>query len=280
MFPQLGAPIGFLCSTGVFLMLGHWISEAQFFAWGWRVPFLASAVLVLMGLYIRLRLEETPAFQQAMHNNERERLPMLTVLIKHTRVLLMGTASAITTFVVFYLMTVFALSWGTTALGYSRQEFLVLQMIAVFCFGVTIPLSAALADRYSRRAMLMLAAVLVMLFGVAFEPLFGSGSKSMVLLFLCLGMGLMGLTYGPVGTSLAELFPTAVRYTGASLTFNLAGILGASLAPYIATWLAKNYGLAYVGYYMATAALITLLALAMIGNTGATEKQDRQAAGE
>jgi metabolite-proton symporter len=275
MFPQLGAPIGFLCSTGVFLMLGHWISEAQFFAWGWRVPFLASAALVLMGLYIRLRLEETPAFQHAMHNNERERLPMLTVLTKHSRMLLLGTASAITTFVVFYLMTVFALSWGTTALGYSRQEFLVLQMIAVFCFGVTIPLSAALADRYSRRAMLMLAAVLVMLFGLAFEPLFGSGSKSMVLLFLCLGMGLMGLTYGPVGTSLAELFPTAVRYTGASLTFNLAGILGASLAPYIATWLAKNYGLAYVGYYMATAALITLLALAMIGKNGAAGKQDR-----
>jgi metabolite-proton symporter len=267
MFPQLGAPLGFLCSTGVFLLLGHWISDEQFFAWGWRIPFLASALLVLMGLYVRLRLEETPAFKQALANNERVRLPVLTVLTQHPRMLLLGTGSAITTFVVFYLMTVFALSWGTTALGYLRQDFLVLQMIAVLCFGFTIPLSALIADRFTSRTMLMVAAVLVMVFGMVFEPLFGSGSKLGVLIFLCLGLGLMGLTYGSIGASLSELFPTAVRYTGASLTFNLAGILGASLAPYIATWLAKNYGLAYVGYYMAAAGLITLLSLWLIGST-------------
>lgn len=266
MFPQLGAPIGFLCSTGVFLGLSEWVSDEDFFTWGWRVPFLASALLVFVGLYVRLRLEETPAFQRAIDNNERVRLPMLTVLAQHPGTLLLGTLSAVATFVVFYLMTVFSLSWGTSALGYSRSDFLVLQMIGVLFFALTIPLSAVLADKRGSRTMLMFAAVLVMVFGLAFAPLFGSGNKLNVLLFLCLGLGLMGLTYGPIGTSLSELFPTAVRYTGSSLTFNLAGIIGASLAPYIATWLATNYGLAYVGYYLSAAGLLTFVALWLIGN--------------
>lgn len=265
MFPQLGAPIGFLCSTGIFLWLSEWVSDAEFFAWGWRVPFLASALLVFVGLYVRLQLEETPAFQTAIDNNERVRLPMMTVLTQHPGKLVLGTLSAVATFVVFYLMTVFALSWGTSALGYTRQEFLILQMIGVLFFALTIPLSAVCADKYGNRRMLMLAAILVIAFGIAFAPLFGSGNKLNVLLFLCLGLGLMGLTYGPIGTSLSELFPTAVRYTGSSLTFNIAGIIGASFAPYIAKYLADTYGLQYVGYYMSTAGLLTWIALLLIG---------------
>ncbi len=265
MFPQLGAPIGFLCSTGIFLLLTDMLTDEQFFAWGWRIPFVASSLLVFVGLYVRLKLEETPAFQKAIDNNERVRLPMMTVLVQHPGMLLLGTLSAVATFVVFYLMTVFSLSWGTSALGYSRSDFLVLQMIGVLFFSITIPLSAVIADKLSSRTMLMVAAVLVMVFGLAFAPLFGSGSKLNVLLFLCLGLGLMGLTYGPIGASLSGLFPTAVRYTGSSLTFNLAGIIGASLAPYIATYLATHYGLQYVGYYMSLAGFLTLAALWLIG---------------
>ena len=264
MFPQLGAPIGFLCSTGVFLLLTENLSDTEFFAWGWRVPFIASALLVFVGLYVRLRLHETPAFQRAIDNNERVRLPMLTVISQHPRLLVLGTFAAMATFVVFYLMTVWSLSWGTSALGYSRSEFLVLQMIGVLFFALTIPFSAVLADRRGRRSMLIAATVGLMLFGLCFEPLFGSGSAVGVVIFLSLGLGLMGLTYGPLGTALSELFPTAVRYTGASLTFNLAGIVGASLAPYVATWLATHYGLAYVGYYLTAAGAVTLLALLLI----------------
>ena len=271
MFPQLGAPLGFLCSTGIFLGLSAWISDAEFFSWGWRVPFLASALLVFVGLYVRLKLEETPAFRQAIDNNERVRLPMLTVLTQHSLTLLLGTLSAIATFVVFYLMTVFSLSWGTTKLGFTRSDFLVLQMIAVLFFAITVPLSAQLADRFGSRSMLMLAAALVVVFGFAFAPLFASGGKIQVLVFLSLGLGLMGLTYGSIGTSLSGLFPTAVRYTGASLTFNLAGILGGSFAPYIAKYLGDNYGLQYVGYYLSAAGLVTLLALWLIGNRAARE---------
>lgn len=264
MFPQLGAPIGFLCSTGVFLLLTENLSDAEFFAWGWRVPFIASALLVFVGLYVRLRLAETPAFKRAIENNERVRLPMLTVCTEHTRTLVLGTFAATATFVVFYLMTVFSLSWGTTALGYSRPEFLILQMIGVLFFALTIPVSAVIADRRGRRAMLIAATVGLMAFGLFFAPLFSSGSPLRVVIFMALGLGLMGLTYGPLGTALSELFPTSVRYTGASLTFNLAGIVGASLAPYVATWLATHYGLAYVGYYLTAAGAITLLALLLI----------------
>jgi metabolite-proton symporter len=261
MFPQLGAPIGFLCSTGIFLVLTETLTDAQFFSYGFRIPFIASSLLVFVGLYIRLKLHETPAFQRAIENDERVRLPFVSVLVKHPRELLLGTFAAVATFVLFYLMTVFTLSWGTSALGYSRTEFLTLQMVGVIFFGLTIPISALLADKRGRWGMLLAATVAIIGFGLLFEPLFGAGSRLGVLALLTLGLGLMGLTYGPIGTALAGLFPTAVRYTGASLTFNLAGIVGASLAPYAATWLARNYGLQAVGYYLSASAFVSLLAL-------------------
>ena len=264
MFPQLGAPIGFLCSTGLFLLLSQSLSDAQFFAWGWRVPFLASSLLVLVGLYVRLKITETPAFRRTIEKEERVRMPMLTVLKEHPRMLVLGTFAATATFVLFYIMTVFSLSWGTSALGYSRPDFLILLMVGVLFFALTIPLSAAVAERRGSRAVLIAATLGIIAFGLIVEPLFGSGNTTGVLAFLSLGLALMGLTYGPLGTALAGLFPTAVRYTGASLTFNLAGIVGASLAPYLATWLAKNYGLAYVGYYLSAAGVVTLIALLLI----------------
>ncbi|MBB5209534.1 MFS transporter [Chiayiivirga flava] len=265
MFPQLGAPIGFLCSTGIFLLLTDVLDDAQFFAWGWRVPFLASAVLVFVGLWVRLRIHETPSFRRAIANDERVKLPMATVVRQHPRALIAGTFAAMATFVLFYLMTVFTLSWGTSALGYTRETFLQLQMIGVLAFAATIPLSALTADRYGRRRVLIVATLAIAAFGLMFAPLFAAGNAIAVIAFLALGLGLMGLTYGPLGTALAELFPTPVRYTGASLTFNLAGIFGASLAPYAATWLAREYGIAAVGYYLTAAALVTLVALLAVG---------------
>jgi len=264
MFPQLGAPIGFFMSGGIFLLLSQTLSDAEFFSYGWRIPFLASSLLVLVGLYIRLKIHETPDFQKVIERNERVQVPALTVWREHRRVLLLGTLIAMATFVLFYLMTVFALSWGTTALKFSRKDFLIQQLLAVLFFGLTIPVSALWADRHGRRATLIAVSAAIVVFGLSMAPLFGSGSSLLVTVFLSLGLGLMGMTYGPLGTILSELFPPAVRYTGASLTFNLAGILGASLAPYAATWLATNYGLQYVGYYLSGAALISLVALLLV----------------
>ena len=262
MFPQLGAPIGFLMSGGIFLLLSDSLSNQQFFDFGWRIPFLASTLLVLVGLYVRLNITETPAFLESLKFNKRVKVPAITVFKEHGRHLLLGTFIALATFVLFYLMTVFTLSWATTSLGFSRREFLLIQLFAVLFFGLAIPISALLADRFSRRAVLMSASLAIAAFGLLMAPLFGSGDVVKITMFLCLGLGLMGMTYGPLGTMLSELFPTEVRYTGASLTFNFAGILGASFAPFIATWLAGNYGLSYVGLYLSGAALITLTALA------------------
>jgi len=265
MFPQLGAPIGFILSTLVFVVLTAVLSEEQFFSWGWRVPFLASALLVFVGLYVRLQITETPAFQVAIDKHERVKVPLVTVFRDHGRTLLLATLMATTTFVVFYLMTVFTLSWGTSQLGFARQEFLIMQIIGVLFFAAMIPVSAVVADKVGRIRMLIYATVAIMLFGLVFGPLFAAGGTVMVTLLLCLGLACMGLTYGPLGTALSEQFPTAVRYTGASMAFNLAGILGGSLAPYIATWLAVNFGIAAVGYYLVAAGSLTLGALLLIG---------------
>ncbi len=273
MFPQLGAPLGFLLSAGVFLILGHWMPDDQFLQWGWRVPFIASALLVMVGLWVRLNIHETPQFKAALDRNERVRLPMWTVLRHHGVPMILGTLGAFATFVLFYLMTVFTLGYGTTVLHYSREQFLLMQMVGILFFAAGIPLSALYGDRWGTRRTMIVATGLILGFGVVFAPLFQAGSPWMVIAFLSLGLFLMGLTYGPCGTFLAEIYPVQVRYTGASLSFNLAGILGAAPAPYVATWLAERFGLLAVGYYLCVTALVTLLALLAMSRRAALSQR-------
>jgi MFS family permease len=235
-FPQFGAPIEFVCSNGVFLLLTALLDDQQFLAWGWRIPFIASAVLVLVGLWVRLRLAETPDFMRTLARNERVQIPIIDVFRRFPRELVLGLLAATSAFLLFYILTVFALSWGTSKLGYSRQEFLELQMLAI------------------------------MLFALAFAPLFGSGNTAGIASTLVLGLVAMGLVYGPLGSAMGRLFPTSVRYTGTSLAFDGAGILGASVAPYAATWLASHYGLWAVGAYMAVTASVSLLAWQALGH--------------
>ncbi|HZG24721.1 MAG TPA: MFS transporter [Chitinophagaceae bacterium] len=263
MFPQLGAPIGFLFSTSLFLLLGKVLNDEQFFSYGWRIPFVSSALLVWVGLYVRLKLVETPAFLKVIEKNERVSLPIKDVFGKHGVILLLGTLVSITVFLLFYLMTVFTLSWGTTSLGYSHSSFLLAQIVSMLFFAGAIIISGLCADRYGRSKMLIIGSIAVVIFGICFSQMFTAGNELQLIGFLSLGMFLMGWSYGPLGTALAEIFPPAVRYTGASLAFTLAGILGASLTPYLATRLANAYGLPYVGYYLAAAATLTILSLIM-----------------
>ena len=265
MFPQLGAPIGFLFSGATFFALSRWLTDKQFFAFGWRLPFLASAALVLLGLYVRLTITEAPVFQAALAREEQVSVPMLTVLRRHMGTLIAGILVCLATFVLFYLMTVFALSWGTSALHYSRAKFLLIQLFGILFFAATIPISALLAER-GRRPVMIGVTVLIALFGLVLAPLFLAGTSGIVIMMV-VGLTLMGFTYGPLGTIVSELFPTAVRYTGSSLAFSMAGILGASLAPYIATWLATHFGLAYVGYYLTASAALTFLGLLLVRET-------------
>ena len=264
MFPQLGAPIGLVLSGGTFLLLTNSMSSQDFLEYGWRIPFIASSLLVLVGFYIRLKITETAAFETAKKEQEEVKLPFVILLKSYRKELLFGTFAAVTTFVVFYLMTVFMLNWNTKELHFSNKEALLIQLFSVLFFAAFIPISAVIADKIGRRKMLIYASLAIAIFGLFFSPFLNSGSTILVTFFLCLGMALMGFTYGPIGTFLSELFPTTVRYSGASLTFNLAGILGAAFAPMIAIWIATNYGLNFVGYYLSAAAVISVISLLVI----------------
>ena len=269
MFPQLGGPIGFFLSGSVFLLLTTQLPEADFLEWGWRIPFVSSAVLVVVGLYVRLTISETPQFQKIMAMKARVKVPILTVVTQHTRSMLLGMMSGLGQFVLFYLITVFTLSWATSSLGYARQDFLVLQLIAVVFFGLFIPIAAKISDAKGRTHALTIGAVGICLLGLVLGPMLQAGSFTTVLA-LSIGMALMGMCFGPLGALMSDLFPTEVRYTGASLTFNLSAIVGASFAPYIATWLATNHGLQYVGYYLSGMAGISVLALLAVKRQNAS----------
>lgn len=273
MFPQLGAPLGFISATGMFIILTEVMSDSQFLEWGWRIPFIASALLIGLGLYVRLRLTETPKFQEAIEKQELVKVPMFNLFKQERLALVLGTFASVAVFVLFYLMTVFSLSWGTSALHYSREDFLFMQLGSVCFFAATIPLSAMVADRIGVNRTLILSALAVAIYGLGFSSLFVAGSAVMTFLSMAIGFALMGCLYGPLGTRLGELFPTALRYTGTSLAFNLAGILGGSLAPYIATTLAMRFDLHAVGLYLSGAALCSLIALVLTGAALPVRKQ-------
>lgn len=267
MFPQLGPSIGFLAANGLFLALAMLLSEEQFRDWGWRIPFLLSAALVVVGLYVRLKLAETPVFAKAMAKHERVRLPIAELFAQHWRPTLLGALAMVVCYALFYISTVFSLSYGVASLGFSREEFLGLLCLAVLFMAAATPLSAWLSDRFGRKPVLLLGSLAAIASGFAMEPLLSQGSTFSVALFLCIELFLMGVTFAPMGALLPEIFPTHVRYTGASAAYNLGGILGASVAPYIAQKLVGIGGLGWVGGYVSAAALLSLLAVLCLKET-------------
>ena len=271
MFPQLGPSIGFLLSNGLFLLLFSVLTNAQFMAWGWRIPFLASAVLIGIGLYVRGNLPETVAFARSSARLERVRLPLRDVLARHFIPLLLGSLAIVVCYALFYTSTVFALGYGTKVRHIPRTTFLELLCIAIVGMAVATPIAAYLADRLGRRPVLLTAAAAAGLSGFAIGPMLGGGGTGTVLLFLIIELALMGFTFAPLGALLPELFPTPVRYTGAASAYSLGGILGGSLAPYIAQRLVAAGGLPWVGYYITGAAIISFLAVLAMRETRRTD---------
>ena len=273
MFPQLGPPIGFFIATGLFLALLIGFGEAAFVDWAWRVPFLASAILVAIGLYVRVALEETPAFKAAMARDKRIAVPLAAVLRDYWRPLIQGSLAIVVCYALFYIATVYMIGYGVRSLGLSRVSLLEMLCVAVVFMAVATPISAALADRVGRRPVLLVSAVIAAAVGLMMPALLAQGPGG-VLAFLSLALGVMGLTFAPLGALLPELFPTEVRYTGAASAYNLGGILGASLAPSLAQLLEAAGGIAWVGYYIAVAAVISFLAILSMRET-----RDDRAAG-
>jgi metabolite-proton symporter len=266
MFPQLGPPLGFFIANGLFLLLLFGLGEGAFVGWAWRVPFLVSAVLVGIGLYVRVSISETPAFRAALARNEVTRVPLLEVIRDHWRPLLQGSLAIVVCYALFYISTVFALNYGVEK-GIARTDFLAMLCVAVTFMALATPLAAALADRLGRRPVLLVASVLAALTGIALPSLLGAGAMA-TLAFLSLALGVMGLTFAPLGALLPELFPTRVAYTGASSAYNLGGILGASLAPYLAKLLLDYGGLPWVGGYIVLAAAISFVSVLSMQETG------------
>jgi metabolite-proton symporter len=267
MFPQLGPPIGFLCAVSSFLLLSHFLDDAEFRAWGWRIPFLASAALVIVGLYVRLKLTETPVFALALQTKQAVKLPLAELLTHHAVPLLLGALAMVVCYALFYISTVFSLSYGVTTLKIPRPQFLSMLCIAVIFMAAATPLSAWAGDRFGRRPVLLIAGSAAFLSGFLLAPMLGSGSAWQITAFLSIELFLMGATFAPMGALLPELFPTAVRYTGAGTAYNLGGILGASLAPYLAQKLVLLGGLSWVGGYVSVAAAISLLAVFAMNET-------------
>ncbi|WP_431279679.1 MFS transporter [Leifsonia poae] len=271
-FPQMGAPIGFIVANVLFLILNLTISADAFAAWGWRIPFLLSAVLVIVGLYVRLKLVETPAFQKVVDTGEVAKLPLARVFRTSWRQIILGTFIMLATYVLFYLMTAFTLTYGTSAkpagLGYSRNEFLIMLIVGVVFFGIFTLVAGPLAERYGRRKTLIWVTIGIIVFGLLFVPLFGGGFIGTMAL-LIVGFTLMGLTFGPMGAELPELFPTNVRYTGSAISYNLSSVLGAAVAPTIAVWLwtLADGSTIWVGIYLSLAGVLTLIALLLSKET-------------
>lgn len=264
MFPQLGAPVGLFLSSGIFWLLLQVMSQDALLSWGWRVPFISSILLIVIGLWVRLSITETPAFQKAIDKQERVAVPVAELFRKHKRSLFLGTFVALATFVLFYIGSAYLLSYNVKVLKIPFLDALEIQIIGSVAFGIFIPVVGKLAERFGRREVLIITTILIGVFSF-FLPGLMTGGEGSIVVFAIVAMALMGMTYGLIGTALAAPFPTAVRYTGSSITFNLAGIFGASLAPYIATWLQANHGMQYVGYYLGLSAVITLICILASG---------------
>ncbi|MFJ9733245.1 MFS transporter [Streptomyces sp. NPDC101171] len=278
-FPQLGAPLGFIIGNGLFLVIGALLPSAAgadptqpsdaFLSWGWRIPFLFSAVMVAIGLWVRSRLVESEVFAKTREAGKVRKLPLATVVRGHWRQLILGTFFMLATYVLFYLMTTFSLSYGRTpedaavpGLGYSYTTFVLMMIFGVLFFAVFTLVSGPLADRYGRRTTLMWITAAIVVFGLVWVPLIGLGTLGVVL-WLVLGFTLMGMTFGPMGALLPELFPTSVRYTGSGISYNVSSILGAAVAPFIAValWQAGDGSPWLVGVYLSAMAVLTLVAL-------------------
>ena len=267
MFPQLGAPVGFIAANGLFLVLSSTLSDADFLAWGWRIPFVLSAVLVGLGLWVRTKLAETPAFEKIAYDAPPPSIPLVELFRTSLRQTLAGTFAVIACFAIYYLTTAFALGYGTKTLGYASRTFLSVQLIAILFMALGILLSGYAADRWNSRAVLLGGSVAAVLVGVVMGPMFQSGSLAMIGLFLSLALLTMGFVYGPLAELLPTLFAPRVRYTGASIAFNVGGIIGGGFAPAVAQGLVDAGGVLFVGLYISAAALLTVIGLLSLRRT-------------
>lgn len=272
-FPELGAPIGFFLSNGTYFLLEAFNDDDAMLAWGWRVPFLLSAILVIVGLVVRVQMEETPIFRLAQEQKKVVKSPLTEVFKKSWKQVLQATFLVAVTYTLFYTLATWSLAWGTKtteqgggSLGFSNQEYLLMLMVAVCVFAAFIVISCVNADKFGRKRVIVISSCCLVAFALLFPflldgNLVGQRNFFTNMVFLCVGFALMGTAFGPIGAFLPELFDANVRYSGSGIGYNLAAIVGAAFVPTIATWLSHNWGVHSVGLYLGVMALCCLVAV-------------------
>ena len=272
-FPELGAPIGFFLSNGTYFLLETFNDNDAMLAWGWRVPFLLSSILVIVGLVVRVQMEETPIFRMAQEQKKVVKSPLTEVFKKSWKEVIQATFLVAVTYTLFYTLATWSLAWGTKTveqgggnLGFSNREYLLMLMIAVCVFAVFIIISCVNADKFGRKRVIVISSCCLVAFALLFPFLLdpsvvGQRNFAANLLFLCIGFALMGTAFGPIGAFLPELFDANVRYSGSGIGYNLAAIVGAAFVPTIATWLSHHWGVHSVGLYLGVMALCCLIAV-------------------
>ena len=272
-FPELGAPLGFFLCNGTYVLLELFNDDAAMLAWGWRVPFLLSSLLVVVGLLVRVHMEETPAFRAAKQDQRVVKAPALEVFRTSWRQVLQATFLVAVTYTLFYTLATWSLAWATKSdaqggggLGFSTKEYMTMLMVSVCVFALFIVLSCVFADRIGRRRVIIGSSVALLAFAALFPLLMnravvGVHNTAAAMLFLCLGFALMGIAFGPIGALLPELFSVNVRYTGSGIGYNIAAIVGAAFVPSVATWLSSHWGVGSVGLYLGVMALCCLVAI-------------------
>lgn len=272
-FPELGAPIGFFLSNGTYFLLETFNDNDAMLAWGWRVPFLLSSILVIVGLVVRVQMEETPIFRMAQEQKKVVKSPLTEVFKKSWKEVIQATFLVAVTYTLFYTLATWSLAWGTKTveqgggnLGFTNQEYLLMLMIDVCVFAAFIVISCVNADKFGRKRVIIISSCCLIAFALLFPFLLdpavvGQRNFATNLLFLCIGFALMGTAFGPIGAFLPELFDANVRYSGSGIGYNLAAIVGAAFVPTIATWLSHHWGVHSVGLYLGVMALCCLIAV-------------------
>ena len=271
-FPQLGAPIGLFVANGAFFLVSYSFGHEGLVQWAWRIPFISSIILVMVGLWVRLTLHESHVFREAEQQGKTQKAPVSAVFRHHLKPLILGTFIMTATYVLFYIMTAFAQVYSRTpatlseaghpmGLGIAPNTFTGLLLLSAIVFAIFTSISGLYADKIGRRKFLLWVTFAMGIFGLAMPLFLSNGTPTSMFLFLVIGMALMGFTFGPMAALLPELFPTEVRYSGASLAYNFASIVGATVAATFAIKINANYGVLGVGIYLAINAVITFLAL-------------------
>ncbi|MEV4468428.1 MFS transporter [Nonomuraea sp. NPDC049504] len=269
MFPQLGPSAGFIVANGLFLVLGETLSDGQFESWGWRLPFVGSLLLVIVGLYVRLKISETPVFQAAMDQRRIARVPFAGLMRHQWRRVLLGAGAMTIAYTLFYTATTYCLAYGTDVLEISKTTMLALSMIGVVFMAAGTVVSAMVSDRLGRRRTLITGVIGAIVWGVVMFPLMETRVIFFVGLALAGALGLMGLVFGPMGAYLPELFNTEYRYSGSSVAYSLGGVLGGAVPPLVATSMqASGLGALAVGGYVSAMAVLSLLCLLALPETG------------